>query len=173
MLVDPTNGDLRLAPNSPCIDAGDNGGVPPGQTVDLDFNPRFIDDPGTPDTGRGTAPIVDLGCYEFQGTSFAVLEPVPGEAGRINRFTAVGASRGATVWFIYGRREGSTPIPGCPGVNVMLDAPAVIGSAAADAEGVAVIDRFVPPGARGIEVLLQCFDRQRCRASYVSGAVFD
>lgn len=173
LLVDPSGGDLRLAPNSPCIDAGDNDGVPPEQTLDLDFNPRFADDPGTPDIGRGTAPIVDLGCYEFQGTSFALLEPIPGEAGRVNRLTAIGANPGATIWFVYGRREGSTPIPGCPGVSVLLDAPAIIGSAVADAEGVATLDRFVPLGARGVEILLQCVDRQHCRMSRIARTTFE
>ena len=173
MLVDPASGDLRLAPNSPCIDAGDNNGVPPGQTLDLDFNPRFVDDPGTPDTGRGTAPIVDLGCYEFQGVSFAVLEPIPGEAGRVNRLTAIGANPGATIWFVYGRREGSTPLPGCPGVTVGLEAPMIIGSAVADSEGVARFDRLVPPGARGVEILFQGVDRQRCATSRTLRTAFE
>jgi hypothetical protein len=37
--------------------------------MDLSTNPRRRDDPGTPDTGTGGAPAVDMGAYEFQGTS--------------------------------------------------------------------------------------------------------
>jgi len=70
-------GDLRLRPGSPCIDVGNNSGLPP-DTADLDgngnrdeptsldraLNPRFADDPDTPDAGNGIAPIIDLGSYE-------------------------------------------------------------------------------------------------------------
>ena len=31
------------------IDAGDSDAVPAGVTTDIDENPRFLDDPGTPD----------------------------------------------------------------------------------------------------------------------------
>jgi len=58
-------GNLTLSPNSPCIDAGNNEGVPTGTVVDIEGNPRFMDDPDSPDTGAGTAPIVDMGAYEF------------------------------------------------------------------------------------------------------------
>lgn len=58
--------DLRLAAGSPVVDAGDNDAVPPGTISDLDGNPRFVDVPGTPDTGNGTPPLVDLGAYERQ-----------------------------------------------------------------------------------------------------------
>jgi len=77
LFIDVSDGDLRLLPDSPCIDAGDNTAVPPdsadldndGNTVepipwDLDGNPRFVDQPEVPDTGNGTAPIVDMGAYE-------------------------------------------------------------------------------------------------------------
>jgi hypothetical protein len=37
--------------------------------LDLAGLPRFADDSGTPDTGEGLSPMVDLGAYEFQGTS--------------------------------------------------------------------------------------------------------
>lgn len=61
--------DLRLMPGSPCIDAGaSNAPDLAGVMQDLDANPRFVDDPATPDTGVGPAPIVDMGCYEFQAT---------------------------------------------------------------------------------------------------------
>ncbi len=67
--VDPVNADFRLSPGSPCIDAGDNTAVPVGIDTDLDGNPRFVDDPDTPDSGNGDPPIVDMGAFEFQGTS--------------------------------------------------------------------------------------------------------
>ena len=62
-IVGTEDDNLRLSASSPCIDAGDNTTVPAGVTTDLDGNPRFVDDP-TPDTGSGTAPIVDMGAYE-------------------------------------------------------------------------------------------------------------
>ena len=87
--VDPDGADdilgtqddnLRLQTESPAIDAGDNSAVPADTAdldgdcditeptpLDLDRNPRFVDDPDvTPDPGNGTPPIVDLGAYEFQ-----------------------------------------------------------------------------------------------------------
>ncbi len=64
--VDPQQGNYRLEPGSPCIDAADNTAVPKGITTDLDGNPRFVDDPDTKDTGLGDPPNVDMGAYEFQ-----------------------------------------------------------------------------------------------------------
>jgi parallel beta-helix repeat protein len=71
-------GNLRLLPGSPCIDAGSNADVPAditdlngnGNTTeplpfDLAWASRFADDPVTVDTGAGTAPIVDIGAYEY------------------------------------------------------------------------------------------------------------
>ncbi len=76
LFVDPDNGDLRVLPGSPCIDAADNTAVPKGIVVDLDGNPRFVDDPCTDDTGNGDPPIVDMGSYEFQE---AVPDCCPGD----------------------------------------------------------------------------------------------
>ncbi len=42
LFVGAANGDYRLSAGSPCIDAGDNTGVPPEVTTDLDGNPRFV-----------------------------------------------------------------------------------------------------------------------------------
>jgi len=75
---DPNLWNLRLKPDSPCIDAADNSSVP-ADTTDLDNDgntvelipfdlggfPRLSDDLFTPDTGKGTVPIVDMGAYEF------------------------------------------------------------------------------------------------------------
>jgi len=62
VLTDPTNHDYRPACASPCIDAGDSTVV--GPQVDLDGNPRLVDAPYTPNTGRGDPPV-DMGAYEF------------------------------------------------------------------------------------------------------------
>jgi hypothetical protein len=65
MFVDLDNGDLRLQPASPCIDAGDNTALPKGVLRDLDGNPRFVADVCAGASGT----TVDMGAYEFQGTS--------------------------------------------------------------------------------------------------------
>ena len=80
IFVDPmlSAGDLHLMPGSPCIDAGDNTAVPAdasdldgddntSEPIPLDLHglARFLDDPSTSDTGLGTAPIVDIGPYEY------------------------------------------------------------------------------------------------------------
>lgn len=59
--------DLSIPAGSPCIDAADNAVVTAGVIEDITGAPRFVDDPGTADTGSGAPPIVDMGAYEFQG----------------------------------------------------------------------------------------------------------
>jgi len=73
--------DLRPMPGSPAIDAGSNPALP-ADTYDLDADAdtteqlpldlalatRRIDDPAASDTGLGSAPIVDMGAYEFDCT---------------------------------------------------------------------------------------------------------
>ncbi|MCG8409567.1 MAG: right-handed parallel beta-helix repeat-containing protein [Phycisphaerales bacterium] len=72
--------DLRLANDSPAIDAADNDAVPADTgdldddadlaealPFDLDKLPRFFDVADSPDTGNGTTPIVDMGAFESQG----------------------------------------------------------------------------------------------------------
>ncbi|MCH7791586.1 MAG: hypothetical protein IID31_04810 [Planctomycetes bacterium] len=51
---------------SPVIDAGSNDAVYNSLNSDYAGQPRIVDDRFTPDTGAGTAPIVDMGAYEFQ-----------------------------------------------------------------------------------------------------------
>jgi hypothetical protein len=66
--------DLRLLPNSLAIDAGlaespwyHESSLP--WQVDLADAPRFHDDPAMPNIGAGWRTDVDIGAYEFQGTS--------------------------------------------------------------------------------------------------------
>jgi hypothetical protein len=86
LFLNPPGGAYSLRPGSPAIDAANNNAVPAGVTTDLAGNPRFFDDPATPDTGVGTPPIVDMGAFEFQGTP-ATCPPdlttgsIPGQPG--------------------------------------------------------------------------------------------
>jgi hypothetical protein len=76
--------DLRLQAGSPAIDAGDNGAVPVGVTTDLNGIPRFINDPDTTDTGNGTAPIVDMGAFEFFVGCPSTCGDIDGTGGNID-----------------------------------------------------------------------------------------
>jgi hypothetical protein len=62
-------GNYALTLGSSAIDAADNTSVVAGVTVDYAMNPRFVDEPSVADTGVGTAPIVDMGAYEWQGST--------------------------------------------------------------------------------------------------------
>jgi Ca2+-binding RTX toxin-like protein len=84
--ADDDYGDLRLAVTSPVVDAGNNAAVPAGITTDLAGGNRFLDVSTAPDTGAGTAPIVDMGAYETIG-----LDAGPG--GSVNQ-GAIFASTG-------------------------------------------------------------------------------
>ncbi len=64
--ADPNSADYRVAPDSPCVDAGDNTAVPAAVDTDLEGLLRFADRLSTPDTGHGIAPLVDIGAYEYQ-----------------------------------------------------------------------------------------------------------
>jgi autotransporter-associated beta strand protein len=77
-------GDLRLRLDSPCIDAGSNfepEDFPLDIATDAAGNPRLVDIPAKADTGRGTAPLADIGAYEamaavqaLAGGPYAVLQ---------------------------------------------------------------------------------------------------
>lgn len=66
LFTDPASDDYRLTDGSSCIDAGDNTALGTTLAHDAAGRPRLIDDLGTPDTGRGERPVVDLGAFEYQ-----------------------------------------------------------------------------------------------------------
>jgi hypothetical protein len=98
LFVDAAGDDLRLLSDSPCVDAANNTAVP-RDIVDLDGdgdrdellpldvsgNVRFFDFVNVPDTGKGLAPIVNMGAYEsptpgFLLSSSSVIVPEAGTA---------------------------------------------------------------------------------------------
>ncbi|MFG0329986.1 MAG: right-handed parallel beta-helix repeat-containing protein [Phycisphaerales bacterium] len=165
LLIDAFNGDVRLSEASPCIDAGHNGALPLFATADRYGAPRFVDDPDTPDTGLGASPVVDIGASEFYGDEFVLFRPAPGLVARSNRIVAENAPPGATVYFAWGLRGGSTTVPGCAGVTIDIESARLAGSAVADAGGAAVFELLAPLTARGASVLLQAVERENCRTT--------
>ncbi len=73
-----SSSDYRLQSDSPCIDAGSNAAAT-ALVTDLDGFARFRDEPGTTDTGAGTAPIVDIGAFEFGSCLDAVAGDCQGD----------------------------------------------------------------------------------------------
>jgi hypothetical protein len=78
-IVGTSDDDCRLQPGSPSIDAANqylmandladldqDGNTAEYTPLDLDGNPRFVDDPAVVDTGTGLGPLADRGAYEFQ-----------------------------------------------------------------------------------------------------------
>jgi hypothetical protein len=55
--------NLRLLPDSPCIDAGDNSAIPQSVVIDLDGNPRIVN--GTIDMGAYEAEMVLTACTYY------------------------------------------------------------------------------------------------------------
>lgn len=76
--VDAAAGNFRLDRGSPCIDAGGNAILPAYATADLDGTTRFVNDVAVLDTGAGTSPIVDMGCFETPCTVRYVRQSATG-----------------------------------------------------------------------------------------------
>lgn len=73
-------GNVRLRPNSPAIDAGNNlalidvtleDGITAADVLfDADLRARVVDAADVPDTGTGGAPVIDIGAYEYSDLLF-------------------------------------------------------------------------------------------------------
>ena len=102
----------RLAPTSPCVDAGDNGGLLLGNDGDLDGDPRFVDMPAIPDTGDGSRPIVDMGAYECpkQGILVSAKSIVVPEGGTAAFTVALAMDPLITVEVSVARKSGDPDI---------------------------------------------------------------
>jgi parallel beta-helix repeat protein len=109
--------DYRLRAGSVCIDFG-NGAVAP--VTDILGNPRH-DDAGTDDQGTGSSTYVDIGAYEFQGKTPAMVFVDPAASGTndgsswTDAFSsiqsAIGvAGEGKEIWIKEGRYVLTEPL---------------------------------------------------------------
>lgn len=96
-----TSDDYRPGATSPCIDAADNAALPAGTTADLGLNARRLDEAAIPDTGAGTAPIVDMGAYEYTAD-------YPGTGDDLVLLSSVGAASIPTRSIVKAARPGQS-----------------------------------------------------------------
>ena len=89
-------------------------------------------------------------------------------AGRSNALQAAGATPGHVVYFVYGLSSGSTGVPGCPGVNVLIAHPRIAAQAMADGSGNASKSINIPGAASGQSIVLQAIDHDACAVSNVA-----
>ncbi len=109
--VDAMNDDYRIGAGSAAIDAGDTSIVV--ATDDLNGDPRVLDDTGTPDTGIGGPPVVDMGAYEFQGTTVDCHGDIADDFGFIGPDGMVSFGDFLALLGLIGPCPGGTP--GCTG----------------------------------------------------------
>ena len=116
--------------------------------------------------GQGNYPPY-TGLFDMRGfvmvpvtPAISLAQPVPGLAGRRNTLTASGVTPGREVYFVYGLVGGGSVIPGCDLAETLaatqIESAKIIGSATANAQGVASLQVNVPNAARNAgDVLIQ------------------
>lgn len=171
--VDSGAGNYRLAPGSPCIDAGSTLTLPPDMTLDLDGLPRRVDDPNTIDTGAGPPPIIDIGCYEFQaggGFACSITTSCPDSGPATLSWT--GSTPTARVVLLFSPQAGQFTIPPgrpCSGSVIGLEPRGLVvrtGPAfTSDLEGAGQVTGQMSAAACG--GLIQLLDLGSCGTSEV------
>jgi hypothetical protein len=96
LFVDLAAGNLRLEPNSPCINTGNNSFVT--SATDLDGNPRI------------SGGIVDLGAYEFQWPQLTIAPFGPGV---LLRWPTNNAAYGYTGFTLQSTSNLASPVVWC------------------------------------------------------------
>ena len=95
-----------------------------------------------------------------------------------SRLMASGVTPGKRVYFVYGLQGGGSVIPGCDLAEtlaaIQIENAKVIGSATANAQGVASLNTSVPDAARNAgEVLIQAVIPGDCVISNLVVEVFE
>jgi hypothetical protein len=73
LFLDLLGGNVRLAPTSPCADAGDSSAFPHDGSGDFAGQPRFQDATLVPDTGTGGFPVIDIGAFEIRNELYTTF----------------------------------------------------------------------------------------------------
>lgn len=109
------------------------------------------------------------------GFSAFRLDPIPGglgmagpDPGRVevaNEFRILGGTPGETMYLVYGFAEGSTNVPGCPGVSADIAQAALGSTTTVGANGHAIFNEVVPAAASGRTIYFEAVEVGSCRTS--------
>ncbi|MEO0972765.1 MAG: M14 family metallopeptidase [Pseudomonadota bacterium] len=113
------------------------------------------------------AQALEIEVTEGAGGRYTLAAPVPGEAGVENTFAVSNATPGQRSLLLAGVVGGSTPVPGCPGVEADISNFRILASAIAEGDGTAELTRFLPAGLSGRTLRLQAVERPSCTLSEV------
>ncbi len=115
----------------------------------------------------------DMFVHTIQNRSLTLQPPSPGNAGEVNSFVTTNGTPGTTVYFVYGLSSAPTAVPGCPGLSLFVQSPSIAGTAVANGNGEATLNRFVSRAARNRNVFLQAVEQSSCTPSTVVRTTFD
>jgi probable HAF family extracellular repeat protein len=112
---------------------------------------------------------------QYVDPELGLSPPLPGGSGEMNTWEVTGATPGAEIVVYYSQKGGGRLIGGCDMREAVLQMKKneIVGSAFADANGVARIKRFVPKGASSLgSILFQAVEVENCRDSRLTVAEF-
>ena len=91
--------------------------------------------------------------------------PDPGRAGHDNTIVVYDGQPGERIWLAIGAAMGATELPGCPGVEVVIDRPQVRGPLVADSTGEARFEVHVAASRAGRTHGIQAVALDSCAVS--------
>lgn len=118
------------------------------------------------DNGNGTVSGMSA-LIIVQGDGLTNNGLAPAIAGQSSTLWANGATPKNKVYFVYGLKPGTKSVPGCGGLQVDIARPKIIGSAPANAKGVAHLTVLIPASAANLTILTQAVDLKGCLVSNV------
>lgn len=94
-----------------------------------------------------------------------LVGPVPGIAGEVNSITVTNATPDEDVYFVVNFSGGSTNVPSCGSLQVVMDSPIVIDIVTADATGTAITMGPVSGSLAGKVLVVQAVQTSSCLIS--------
>jgi len=101
-----------------------------------------------------------------------VINPEPGIAGASSNFDLLHFEPFAQTMLLFSVSTGSTPVPGCPGLELNIANPRALSSTTVDVDGSGSFEVSIPSGAADRVGFFQAVDRENCEVTAVTAHRF-